>query len=87
MGRIYIDYLRNARGATSVASYSLRARPGLPVAMPLHWEALSRLRGADAFPLSKALTHLARRRSDPWQSIDAIRQTLPALPTRGRKKG
>ncbi|KRG42842.1 ATP-dependent DNA ligase [Stenotrophomonas panacihumi] len=75
-GRIFVDYLRNARGATAVASYSLRARPGAPVAMPLAWTQLSRLARADAFPLAAALASLRRRRKDPWEGIDTVRQDL-----------
>ncbi|RXE00257.1 DNA ligase D, partial [Xanthomonas perforans] len=47
--RIFVDYLRNGRGATAVASYSLRGRPGAPVALPLAWSDLSKLQRADAF--------------------------------------
>lgn len=48
--RIFVDYLRNGRGATAVASYSLRGRPGAPVALPLAWSDLSKLQRVDAFP-------------------------------------
>jgi bifunctional non-homologous end joining protein LigD len=75
-GRIFIDYLRNGRGATSVASYSLRARPGAPVAMPLAWSELARLRSGDAFDLRSAPRRLARMKQDPWDGIDAIEQDL-----------
>jgi bifunctional non-homologous end joining protein LigD len=74
--RIFVDYLRNGRGATAVASYSLRARPGAPVAMPLSWAQLPKLQRADAFPLATALASLRRRRKDPWEGIDRLRQNL-----------
>lgn len=48
-GRIYIDYLRNARGATAIAPYSLRARPGAPVATPVEWEELDSITTPAAF--------------------------------------
>jgi bifunctional non-homologous end joining protein LigD len=78
-GRIYVDYLRNGRGATAVASYSLRGRPGAPVAMPLRWSELSRLRSASQFHLHSALARLQRQRADPWEGIDTLRQNLGAV--------
>ena len=78
-GRIFVDYLRNGRGATCVASYSLRARPGAPVAMPIAWQALSRVASADAFALGAPLLRRIARDADPWAGIDAIEQGLPAM--------
>ena len=74
--RIFIDWLRNARGATSVCNWSLRARPGAPVAMPLRWEELGRTRRGDAYDLRKALRRAAALGGDPWE-LDRIRQRLP----------
>ncbi len=74
--RIFVDYLRNGRGATAVASYSLRARPGAPVAMPLAWTELTRLTSPDAFTLQNVPARLRRRRKDPWEGIDRVRQNL-----------
>ncbi|TBR40670.1 MULTISPECIES: DNA ligase D [Dyella] len=74
--KIYIDYLRNGRGATAVASYSLRGRPGAPVAMPVRWEELGRLRGANQFDLKNAVTRLKRQRKDPWEGIEEVKQSL-----------
>ncbi len=65
-GRVFIDYLRNVRGASAVAPYSPRARPGAPVACPIRWDALSRVRSGGQFRLSNMVRRLAHLRSDPW---------------------
>jgi bifunctional non-homologous end joining protein LigD len=78
-GVIFIDWLRNARGATSVSSWSLRARPSAGVAVPLRWEELGRIASADAFPLPKALQRAKRLKQDPWEGIDELKQVLPTL--------
>jgi bifunctional non-homologous end joining protein LigD len=74
-GRIFVDYLRNSRGATAIASYSTRARPGAPVAMPLAWDELGRLRSADAFDPARALRRV-QRGQDPWQGFFDVRQSI-----------
>ncbi|HEY0230733.1 MAG TPA: DNA ligase D [Dokdonella sp.] len=76
-GRIFIDWLRNARGATSVASWSLRARAGAPVAMPLRWEELGRSKSAADFDLAGALRRAKSLRKDPWEGFAALEQALP----------
>ena len=65
-GVIFIDWLRNGRGATSVASWSLRARPQAGVAVPLAWSELGRVKSGHDYPLGRALRRLAGRREDPW---------------------
>lgn len=75
-GKIYLDYLRNSRGATSIASYSLRARTGAPVAVPIRWDELGRLRGGDHYTLQNVPARLARLNRDPWDGFGACEQTL-----------
>jgi bifunctional non-homologous end joining protein LigD len=75
--RIFIDWLRNTRGSTSVTSWSLRARTGAPVAVPLRWEDLGRIARPDAFDMHKAMQRAAGLRSDPWQGIEELDQPLP----------
>jgi bifunctional non-homologous end joining protein LigD len=74
--RIFVDYLRNGRGATAVASYSMRARPGAPVALPIAWGDLSKLTTASAFTIREVPAKLKRRRKDPWAGIDQVKQNL-----------
>lgn len=74
--RIFVDYLRNGRGATAVASYSLRGRAGAPVAMPLAWRELSGLKRADTFTINDVPAKLKRRRKDPWEGIESLQQNL-----------
>ena len=76
-GRIFIDYLRNGRGATAIAPYSTRARPGAPVSVPVEWEELPDISSADQFTvdnLEQRLNHLKR---DPWAELLSCKQKLP----------
>ncbi len=68
-GRIYLDYLRNARGASAVASYSLRAKPGFPVATPIAWEELRKLSGGNAFNRLTLVKRLESLAADPWDEL------------------
>jgi bifunctional non-homologous end joining protein LigD len=73
-GRIFIDYFRNSREATSVAPYSTRSRPGAPVSAPLSWEQLGRSTSGNEFTL---LNLKKRLRVDAWRDIAKVRQRLP----------
>ena len=75
-GRIFIDYLRNGRGATAVAPYSTRARDGAPVAMPIDWSELKALPSARHYTIATAMARLSRRTDDPWADIGKLKQKL-----------
>ena len=75
-GKIFLDYLRNGRGATAVASFSLRARPGAPVAMPIGWDELGRVKSGGAFNIKTAVSRMQRLKKHPWHGIDKVRQDL-----------
>lgn len=77
-GLIFIDWLRNTRGATSVTGWSLRARPGAPVAMPVGWGEIARLKSGAAFDLTKALKRAKSLEADPWAGIAELKQSLPS---------
>jgi len=76
-GRIFLDYLRNVRGGTSVAAYSTRARPGAPVSAPVGWDELDALEGADRVTVDNLPARLASLRRDPWAAYVGTRQRLP----------
>ena len=73
--RIFIDYLRNGKGATTVAAYSLRAREGLPVSVPIWREELSQLKGANQWNIGNLHTRLAQV-EDPWAEMGKTRQSI-----------
>ena len=73
-GRVFIDWLRNGRGATAVCNFSLRARPGAPVAMPVTWDEFARVRAPDRFKLRDALKRIDAR---IWDDASARDQKLP----------
>jgi bifunctional non-homologous end joining protein LigD len=70
-GRIFIDYLRNTRGATAIAPYSSRARNGAPFAVPVSWQSLAQLRNANPFQIGSV------PRGDPWKGYAKLKQRLP----------
>ena len=72
-GKIFIDWMRNGRGATSVAPYSLRARPGAPVSAPLAWDELDTV-APDDIHLEAALARAAS--PDPWKGYFDVDQGL-----------
>ena len=76
-GKIFVDYLRNGRGATAVAPYSTRARSGAPVSTPLAWSELSASMRPDHFTVSNLPTRLAHLKSDPWADLPELDQKLP----------
>ena len=75
-----IDYLRNQRGATAVAAYSTRARPGAAVSMPLGWDELGPGIGPDYFTVDTMPTRLAALASDPWDGFRAAAAPLEIRP-------
>lgn len=86
-GRIFVDYLRNQRGATAIAPYSTRARPGAAVSAPLEWPELTPAIGPDYFTVENMPTRIAALESDPWEDFRAAAAPLAfkARNTRKRK--
>lgn len=76
-GKILVDYLRNQRGATAVAAYSTRARPGAQVSAPLAWEELDAGAVPADFTVRTMPSRLARLRSDPWADFATAARPLP----------
>jgi bifunctional non-homologous end joining protein LigD len=72
-GKILIDYFRNDYTATGIAAYSLRARPGMPVAAPLDWGELAALKSGDQLDMNAVLGRITR----PPAWTDLPEQRLP----------
>ncbi|WP_434573867.1 DNA ligase D [Pseudomonas sp. Z3-8] len=77
VGKVFIDYLRNARGASTVAAYSVRARPGLPVSVPIARDELAGLRNAQQWDIHTALERAKGLGADPWEGY-SHRQRITA---------
>ncbi|MEE2692095.1 MAG: DNA ligase D [Pseudomonadota bacterium] len=74
--RIFIDWLRNERGATAVAPYSTRARKGAPIATPVSWEELKKTDSAARYTLKNIENRLASLQGDPWADYFRLRQSV-----------
>src|SRR5690606_12949178 len=74
-GKIFVDYLRNGRGATAICNFSTRSRPNAPVAVPLSWDELDGLESSQSWRLDNIAERLALK-SDPWDGYTKLRQSL-----------
>jgi len=78
VGKIFIDYLRNSRGASTVAAFSVRARPGMGVSMPVSWDELQEISRGDEWTMPKAVERQRSLKKDPWQGYWQTRQGIAA---------
>ncbi|WP_174907585.1 DNA ligase D [Burkholderia diffusa] len=77
-GKIFIDYLRNGRGASTIAAYSARARPGMGVSVPLRWDEVPDTTGGAQWTIDTLHERLDRLERDPWEGYDDTRQRISA---------
>ncbi|MGC1181415.1 DNA ligase D [Legionella sp.] len=75
-GKIFVDYLRNQKGATAVAAYSTRARPHAPVSVPIHWDELTAQRKDTEFTIKNVPPRLIHLKHDPWEGFGSMHQSL-----------
>jgi bifunctional non-homologous end joining protein LigD len=78
IGKIFIDYLRNSRGASTVAAYSTRARPGLGVSVPVSWDEVPQLESADQWTIKTLAARLKQMPEDPWAAYWKTQQRITA---------
>jgi bifunctional non-homologous end joining protein LigD len=76
VGRIFIDYLRNGLGATTICAYAVRTREGLPVSVPIWREEVGELKGANQWNLHNVHERLAEVGDGPWAEMPGTRQAI-----------
>jgi bifunctional non-homologous end joining protein LigD len=77
-GKIFVDYLRNNRGSSTVCAYSLRARPGLGVSVPLAWDEVPGTTAGDQWTIANLRERLDALESDPWAGYARTKQRITA---------
>lgn len=86
--KIFVDYLRNARGASTALAYGVRARPGLGVSVPIGWDELERTTGGAQWTLATMNARFADiEHADPWAGYGHVRQRVTAEMTLGLETG
>lgn len=78
VGRIFIDYLRNGLGATTICAYAVRTREGLPVSVPIFREEVAELKGGNQWNVHNVHERLAEVGDEPWADLKKTRQTITA---------
>ena len=78
VGRIFIDYLRNGLGATTICAYAARTREGLPVSVPIYREEVAEVKGANLWNVHNVHERLAEVGHDPWVGLTKTRQSITA---------
>lgn len=81
-GKIFVDYLRNGRGATAIAPYSTRDKPNAAISAPIAWDELSSRRRSDHFTVANVPARLRRLGADPWAELWNTKQSITAATTR-----
>ena len=74
--KIFIDYLRNGEEATAIAAYSLRARPGAPISVPLHWDELNMDLKSNSFNMQNIYQRLLDVSQDPWEKYFSTKHII-----------
>jgi bifunctional non-homologous end joining protein LigD len=78
VGKIFIDYLRNGKGASTVAAFSVRARPGMGVSMPVTWDELKSVKRGDQWNMQSAVARQVRLGGSVWTGYEQTRQGITA---------
>jgi bifunctional non-homologous end joining protein LigD len=78
VGRIFIDYLRNGLGATTICAYAVRTREGLPVSVPIFREEVAELKGGNQWNIHTLHERLAEVGDEPWKDLKKTRQSITA---------
>ncbi|MCG5078633.1 DNA ligase D [Paraburkholderia tagetis] len=76
VGKVYVDFLRNGMGQTTIAAFSARVRPGLGVSMPVSWEQLAELKSGSQWTVQTAREYLSFQSQDPWAQYGSAAQSL-----------
>ncbi|MCR8931804.1 MULTISPECIES: DNA ligase D [unclassified Pseudomonas] len=78
VGKIFIDYLRNGLGATTICTYAARAREGMPVSVPVFREEVAEIKGGNHWNIHNVHERLAEVGEEPWVQMKKTRQTITA---------
>jgi bifunctional non-homologous end joining protein LigD len=78
VGRIFIDYLRNGLGATTICAYAARTREDLPVSVPIFREEVAELKGGNHWNVHNVHERLSEVGDAPWAQMPGTRQAITA---------